>query len=238
MLAFFWQERYWVLKCLIHPRQRCNVAMHANSDANRAGRMAVALRLEAVTIAWMIVEAAVSIGAGVTAKSLLLVAFGVDSLIELVSACLLYCRLSREAQAVAGGNASVGAAERRTAKIGGYLLYALALYVVVQSIYGLSHRYSAEESWWGIAITVIAALGMPMLAKAKLRVADEIRSRALRADAVGTLTCGYLGVATLAGLLANAFLHWWWLDSVAALLLVPFLANEGREAIRGKCCNS
>ena len=108
--------------------------------------MAVALRLEAVTIAWM-VEAAVCIGAGVAAKSLLLVAFGVDSLVELGSACLLYWRLSREARTVPGGDASVEAVERRTAKIGGYLLYALGLYVIVQSIYGLSHRYSAKESW-------------------------------------------------------------------------------------------
>ena len=192
--------------------------------------MAVALRLEAVTIAWMV--EAVCIGAGVAAKSLLLVAFGVDSLVELGSACLLYWRLSREARTVPGGDASVEAVERRTAKIGGYLLYALGLYVIVQSIYGLSHRYSAKESWWGIAITVVAAVGMPIVAKAKLRLADEIGSRALRADAAETLTCGYLAVATLAGLLANAILRWWWLDSVAALLLVPFLVKEGREAIK------
>ena len=79
---------------------------------------------------------------------------------------------------------------------------------------------------------MVAAVGMPIVAKAKLRLADEIGSRALRADAAETLTCGYLAVATLAGLLANAILRWWWLDSVAALLLVPFLVKEGREAIK------
>jgi len=210
--------------------------MNANTNANRSDGMAVALRLEAVTIAWMVVEAAVAIGAGLAAKSLLLIAFGVDSLIELGSACLLYWRLSRESRAVPGSEASLEVIERRTAKIGGYLLYALALYVLVQGVYGLLHGHSAQNSWWGIAITTIAALGMPILAKAKLRIADEIGSRALRADGIETLTCGYLAIATLVGLLANALLRWWWLDSVAALLLVPFLVKEGREAIKGECC--
>jgi len=112
----------------------------------------------------------------------------------------------------------------------------LALYVFVQSIYGLFNGHSAETAWWGVAVTAIAAFGMPVVAKAKLRLAEAIDSRALRADAVETLTCGYLAIATLGGLLANALLHWWWLDGVACHCLVPFLVKEGREAIRGECC--
>ena len=85
----------------------------------------------------------------------------------------------------------------------------------------------------------MAALGMPILARAKIRVADQIGSKALRADAMETFTCGFLSWVLLAGLVGNALLHWWWLDSVAALMLVPFLVKEGREAIAGGCsCRS
>ena len=192
--------------------------------------------MEALTIAWMIVEAAASIAAGVLARSLLLIAFGVDSGIELLSASVLYWRLRREAQAKPGEEAAVERLERRTARFGGYLLYALALYVLVQAGSGLWRRGAAETSWLGIAVAVVAALGMPVLARAKIRVAAEIGSRALRADAMETITCGYLSWVLLAGLVANALLHWWWLDSAAALVLVPFLIKEGREAIAGECC--
>lgn len=195
-----------------------------------------ALRLEAISIAWMIVEAGVAIGAGVIAHSVLLLAFGVDSGIELLSAGALYWRLDREARARPGDEAAVERIERRTARFAGWLLYALALYVVVQAGYGLLKRSAAEGSWLGIGIAVAAALGMPVLARAKIRVAEEIGSRALRADAMETVTCGYLAWVLLAGLLANALLHWWWLDSAAALVLVPLLMREGREAITGDCC--
>jgi divalent metal cation (Fe/Co/Zn/Cd) transporter len=198
-----------------------------------------AIRLEAITIVWMGIEAGVSIGAGVVARSVLLLAFGTDSMIELISALVLLHRLRTEVDASAGSEERVEALERRTSRIAGYLLYALALYVVLQSLYGLLHRQAAERSMVGIAVAVAAAVGMPLLAKAKIRVAEEIGSRALRADAMEAITCGYLSWVLLAGLAANALLHWWWLDSVAALALVPFLLKEGREAITGQCgCGS
>ena len=204
-------------------------------SVSRADRMRVALRLEGLTLAWMVIEASVSIGAGVLAHSVLLSAFGVDSIIELVSAGLLYFRLSREAKAESADMASVDVLEQKASRIGGRLLYLLALYVVLQSGYGLLHRHAAETSLAGLAVAVVAAFGMPVLAKAKLRIADEIGSKALRADAMETFTCGFLSWVLLAGLGANSLLHWWWLDSVAALVLVPFLIKEGREAISGDC---
>lgn len=194
-----------------------------------------ALWLEGLTIVWMVAEASGSIAAGVSARSVLLLAFGIDSVIELVSAILLYWRLTREARAAADTVDQLEALERRTARISGYLLYALATYVVLQAGHGLLHRHTAENSWLGLAIATVAALGMPILAKAKLRVAADIGSRALRADAMETFTCGYLSWVLLAGLGANALFHAWWLDSVAALILVPFLIKEGREAISGGC---
>lgn len=211
-----------------------------SGTATRANRMQVALRLEALTLVWMVLEASGSLGAGIIAHSVLLLAFGADSIIELASAALLYHRLSKEAHAMPGSDiAGIAALEEKASRISGWLLYALALYVVLQSGYGLLHRHTAETSFLGLAVAVIAALGMPILARAKLRIADEIGSKALRADAMETFTCGFLSWVLLAGLGANALLHWWWLDSVAALVLVPFLIKEGREAISGECgCSS
>ena len=197
--------------------------------------MQAALRLEVLTIGWMLIEASVSIGAGAMAGSVLLLAFGVDSVIELISASVLFHRLRKEANGAGNDEAEIEALEHRAARIAGYLLYALAAYVVLQSGYGLLHRHTAETSWVGLSVALVAALGMPVLAKAKIRVADRIGSKALRADAMETFTCGFLSWVLLAGLAANALLHWWWLDSVAALVLVPFLIKEGREALTGEC---
>ena len=195
-----------------------------------------ALRLEALTIVWMLVEAAVSVGAAMMARSVLLASFGIDSGIELVSACALYWRLRREANATTDEDTLVQATERRVARLSGYLLHALGAYVVVQSAYGLLHRHAAEASAWGLAVTAVAAVGMPFLARAKLRLADKIGSRALRTDAMEALTCGYLSWLVLGGLAANALLRVWWLDSAAALVLVPWLVKEGRGALAGEGC--
>ena len=197
--------------------------------------MQAALRLEVLTIGWMLIEASVSIGAGAMAGSVLLLAFGVDSVIELISASVLFLRLRKEANGAGNDEAEIEVLEHRASRIAGYLLYVLAAYVVLQSGYGLLHRHMAETSWVGLSVALVAALGMPVLAKAKIRVADRIGSKALRADAMETFTCGFLSWVLLAGLAANALLHWWWLDSVAALVLVPFLLKEGREAITGEC---
>ncbi len=210
------------------------MSITAGESALEAGLRA-GLRLEAVSIAWMVVEAAVSVGAGIAAGSLLLVAFGVDSVIELVSAAVLFWRLRQQAIGKLPDEAVVGALEQKASRIAGFLLYALSLYVVVQALYGLTHERHAEISWPGIGIALVAAFGMPLLAKAKIRVADRIGSRALRADAMETFTCGYLSWALLAGLVANAILHWWWLDGAAALAVVPLLIKEGREAVTGEC---
>lgn len=200
-----------------------------------AARMRPALRLEAVTLLWMIVEAAASIGASIAASSLLLMAFGADSIVELISAGVLFWRLSREAQSGSDEEETIEAVERRAARIGGILLYALSLYVVLQAAYGLTHRQRAETSWLGMGVALVAALGMPILAKAKIRAADAIGSFALRADAMETFTCGYLSWVLLAGLAINALLHWWWLDAIASLAIVPLLLKEAREALSGGC---
>ena len=211
--------------------------MHFNSlkaVISRAANVRLALRLGTLTIVWMVIEALGSVGAGVIAGSLLLMAFGVDSVIELISACLLLGRLRKEEE-VSQDDPSVEVLEQKVSRTSGYLLYALSAYVVLQVIYGLTHQHKAETSWLGMAIAFAAAFGIPILARAKIRVADQIGSRVLRADAMETFTCGYLSWVLLAGLAVNALLHWWWLDAAASLVIVPFLLKEAREAFRGEC---
>ena len=202
---------------------------------NNAMDIRYGLRLEATTIVWMVVEAVASIVAGVVAGSLLLVTFGADSIIELMSAVVLFHRLWQQYRARHADEAVLEALERRTGRISGYLLYVLCVYVVLQAVLGLTHRHQAETSFLGMAVAIAAAVGMPILARAKRRVADRINSPALHADAMETFTCGYLSWVLLAGLAANALLHWWWLDAAASLVIVPLLLREAKEAISGEC---
>ncbi|SRR5260370_20239030 len=191
-----------------------------------------AVRLEIITIIWMVIEAAVAVGAGIAAGSLLLVAFGIDSGIELTSAIVVFRRFRFELnQKLQSDLRNARDVERKTARIAGYLLLLLSAYVVVQALFGLITRHAAETSPVGIAVAVIAAFGMPFLAKAKLRVADRIESRSLRADAMETFTCGYLAWVLLIGIVLNAVTHWWWIDSVASLAIVPLLIREGWESV-------
>jgi len=206
----------------------------------RAADLKFALLLTYITLAWMTIEGAASLLLGWASKSLLLEAFGIDSVIELFSAGVLLWRLQVESRGRADA-ARVEAVERRASGWIGYTLYFLVLYVVFNSAYGLfvAHRVTdTHESVWGIVIGLIAKIGMPILAGFKLKVAARLNSRALRADAIESITCGYLSIVLMVGLAATWLFGWWWLDSVAALALIPFLIKEGRAAISGtECCS-
>lgn len=205
---------------------------------DRAADVRIALRLTYLTLGWMVIEGASALWLGAVSKSLLLEAFGFDSVVELFSASVLLWRLRVEA----GGRASearIEAVERRAARWVGYTLYGLAGFVVLNSAYGLFvlHRQvDTRESVWGIGIGLVAKIGMPLLAGFKLKVAARLNSKALRADAMEAITCGYLSVVLMIGLAVTRLLpSLWWLDSVAALALIPLLLKEGREAISGEC---
>jgi len=201
----------------------------------RAALIRRAFRLERLTIIWMILETAVAIGSGIVAHSLLLVAFGVDSVIELVSASVLIWRLSVELRR---GRAFSDAAERRASRIAGALLFALALYVVAGAAWGLLRRQGAEFSAPGLVLSVAAIPIMYVLSRQKLAVAEQLGSRALRADAVESITCGWLSFVVVIGLAAQLALGAWWVDSAASLAVVYFLVKEGREAWNGgECCD-
>src|SRR5436190_8231669 len=206
----------------------------------RADDVRLALLLTYITLGWMTIEGAASLLLGWASKSLLLEAFGIDSLIELFSASVLLWRLRIEASGRADEE-GVEAVEHRASRLVGYTLYFLVAYVVFNSAYGLfiAHRVTdTHESVWGILIGLVAKIGMPILAGFKLNVAARLNSRALRADAIESITCGYLSIVLMVGLAATWLFGWWWLDSVAALALIPFLIKEGRAAISGKkCCH-
>ena len=204
---------------------------------SRADAVRQALLLTYITLGWMTIEGAASLLLGWASKSLLLEAFGIDSVIELFSAAVLLWRLRIEASGTATSE-HVNFVERRAARLIGYSLYALIAYVIVNSGYGLfiaKRITDTHESVWGIVIGLDAKIGMPILAAYKLKVAARLNSRALRADAIESITCGYLSIVLMIGLAATWLLGWWWLDSVAALGLIPFLVKEARAAISGEC---
>jgi len=203
----------------------------------RSDDVQLALLLTYITIAWMTIEGAASLLLGWASKSLLLEAFGIDSVIELFSAAVLLWRLRVEASRPTTPE-HVNLVERRAARLIGYSLYALVAYVLFNYGYGLfivKRITDNHESVWGILIGVVAKIGMPILGGYKLKVAARLNSRALRADAVESITCGYLSIVLIIGLAATRLLGWWWLDSVAALALIPFLIKEARAAISDEC---
>jgi divalent metal cation (Fe/Co/Zn/Cd) transporter len=203
----------------------------------RSDDVRFALLLTYITLGWMTIEGAASLLLGWASKSLLLEAFGIDSVIELFSAAVLLWRLLVEASG-ATTLQRVDLVERRAARLVGYSLYALVVYVVFNSGYGLfiaKRITDTHESVWGIVIGLVAKIGMPILAAYKLKVATRLNSRALRADAIESITCGYLSIVLMIGLAATWLLGWWWLDSIAALALIPFLIKEAQEAISGEC---
>jgi divalent metal cation (Fe/Co/Zn/Cd) transporter len=204
-----------------------------SNGTERSALISQALRLEYVTLAWMVIEAAVAIGSGIAAGSLLLLAFGIDSLIELASAGVLLWRLNVELRR---GEVFAERAERTASRIGAVLLFALACYVVLGAGWKLWAHQAAEFSLPGLIVSAVAIPVMYILARRKLRLADALGSRALRADAVESITCGWLAFVVVTGLVAQLLLNAWWLDPLASLAVVWFLVREGREAWKGECC--
>ena len=200
---------------------------NAVPEAERAALVREAFRLEYFTFGWMVVEAAVAIGAGVAAQSITLLAFGIDSLIELASAGVLIWRLNVELRR---GQSFSESAERTASRIGGVLLFALAGYVMVAAGWGFWIREGQAFSWPGLLVALAAIPAMWVLSRRKLRIAAALGSRALRADAVESITCGWLSFAVVIGLMAQLVLGAWWIDSATSLVIVWLLVKEGREA--------
>lgn len=185
-------------------------------------------RVQAITIAWMGVEAAISLVAAWRAKSPALLAFGGDSAIELASAVVVLWRFR--------SNAASEHLERRAARIAGGLLFALAACVIASSVSTLLGHSDAKPSLLGIGILAAAAVLMPLLAREKGRLSAQTGSAAIRADAVESALCGYLSLIALLGVFVNSIWHIGWADPAAALVIVPLILREGQEVMQGRPC--
>jgi divalent metal cation (Fe/Co/Zn/Cd) transporter len=191
----------------------------------RAGR-----RLEYFTLGWNLIEAAVAVVAGLLAGSIALIGFGVDSVIESISGGVLLWRLQT--------HRADEQRERLALKLVGVSFLLLAAYVAFEAAETLLRREPPRVSLVGIVLSLASLVVMPLLARAKRRVAARLESRALHADSRQTDLCAWLSAILLGGLTLNALAGWWWADPVAALLMVPIIAREGIEALRGQARRS
>ena len=213
------------------------VAIRTAVTVTRAGveERALAARygrtLQYLTIAWNSAECAVALAAGFIAGSIALVGFGFDSAIEVTSSLAALWRLRWDADQVRRE-----AAERFTLRLIGTCFLLLAVYVAYDATQTLRQRHASEQSTVGIVLAALSLIVMPTLAHFKRRVASRLGSGALEAEARQTRVCAYLSAILLAGLGLNAWLGWWWADPVAGLLMVPLIAWEGLEAVRGRTC--
>lgn len=199
----------------------CDAGCGGETRFHRTGR-----RLEIFTIAWNSLEGLVSIVAGALAGSASLVGFGVDSAIESSSGAVLLWRLADHGEA----------RERLAQRLVAVCFVLLAGYVVWDAGTDLWLRQPPDPSWVGIAIAALSLIVMPILARAKRRVAGGLGSSAMAADARQTDLCVYLSAILLLGLGANAILGWWWADPVAALAMVPLILFEARRSWQGEHC--
>jgi len=205
----------------------------------RAGQVRLGVWIELVTLVWMVIEASVALSVGFATRSVSLQGFGLDSIVELIAGGILLWRLLVEQHG--GSTERIETAERRASWVTAISLFALAVYIVGDSAFALVTRTQPEASWWGVGLAITAAIIMPLLWQGKLRVAKQIGSAALKADAACSVTCAYMALTLLAGLLLNRLFGWWWADPLAALALVYFLVQEGCEALHeartGETCS-
>ncbi len=184
------------------------------------------LTLQRITVAWMLVECSAALVAAAQAHSVSLLAFGSDSVVELLSALVVLLQFSPASRL----------SPVRAARLCGGLLYVLAGIVSLIAVAGLSLHLPTETSRLGIVVTAGALLLMPVLARRKRKAAHQLNSHALRADSVQSATCAYLAAITLTGLVLRLLLGFRWLDPLAALAAVPILLIEARRARRGHVC--
>ena len=203
--------------------------MTATASVTRSRAVRRGQRLTWATLGYNSLEGLLSVGAGLVAGSVALIGFGVDSFIEVTASVAAIWRLGLDAEA----HRRVFA-ERRALRVIGWCFFALAAYVAVDATRSLISRTVPDESLVGIAIAAVSLVVMPLLARAKRNVATALASQAIRAEARQTDICMYLSAILLGGLGLNAVFGWWWADPIAALGMVPFIAREGREALRGR----
>ncbi len=203
-----------------------------NEPAVPTGDLAAAIRagrhIEYVSLGWTSLEAAAGITAGILAGSVALIGFGADSVIEMASSSILLWRLD---------HASGRQRERTALRLVGVGFLLLAVYVGWEATESLVKHQPPAVSYFGIVFSALCLVVMPLLARAKRRIAVRLGSGALAADSRQSAICGYLAAILLGGLGLNALFGWWWADPVAALAMLPIILKEGFEALRGEVCD-
>lgn len=205
--------------------------MAVASVGNRERLIRQGQRLEYFTIGYNSLEGLVSIVAGAIAGSVSLVGFGLDSLIEVTSGSALLWRLHHD-----WNPSQRERAERQTLRLVGWCFLVLACYVLFESGSSLIRHEAPARSVAGILIAALSLVVMPVLARAKRRIAAGIGSAAMHADSRQTDFCTYLSAILLGGLVLNAMAGWWWADPVAGLVMVPIIGKEGSDSLKGKSC--
>jgi divalent metal cation (Fe/Co/Zn/Cd) transporter len=180
--------------------------------------------------AWHLIECAIALAAGLSAGSIALVGFGVDSLIEGLAGFVIIWLFT-------GARLHSDAAEQRAQRLIALSYFLLAAYVAVESLRDLASGNHPGASWIGIGLAAVTAPTMPLLARAKKRVGRELNSSATVSEAGQNMICAYLSIALLAGLLLNALAGLWWADPAAALVIAAVALREGRESWRGETCD-
>ncbi len=201
------------------------------TSANRQASALQGKRLEYFTVAWNSLEGLVAVIAGAMAGSISLISFGIDSFIEVTSGIVLLWRMAVDADAEKRESN-----ERLSLRIVGVCFLALAAYVSYKALSDLVERRAPGHSIPGIVLACASLVVMPLLARAKKKVAHELGSLAMEADARQADFCVYLSAILLTGLLLSLVLGWWWADPVCALIMVPIITNEGLQALRNKVC--
>jgi divalent metal cation (Fe/Co/Zn/Cd) transporter len=208
-----------------------NGIVATTSTPNRRELVRRGQRLEYFTIGYNSLEGLVSIVAGAMAGSVSLIGFGLDSIIEVTSGAALLWRLHHDLN-----HSRRERVERATLRIVGGLFIALAAYIAYESCSTLAGHKAPERSIPGIIVAALSVIAMPLLARAKRRVAAGIGSGAMQADSRQTDFCTYLSAILLGGLLLNAVAGWWWADPVAGLVMAPIITKEGVDGLRGEAC--
>jgi divalent metal cation (Fe/Co/Zn/Cd) transporter len=177
----------------------------------------------------MTIEGIVGVIAGVIAGSVALTGFGLDSAIEGAASVIVIWRFS-------GGRELSRSAERRAQKAVAISFFLLAPYLVAEGSYALASSAAPETSWLGIGVSIASLIAMPLLARAKARLGEQLDSRATAGEGAQNLLCAYMAAGVLAGLLANTAFGWWWLDPVIALGIAALAVHEGLETWQGDSC--
>jgi divalent metal cation (Fe/Co/Zn/Cd) transporter len=213
----------------------CETSCQPEQPSLRPAAVRRALRVQFLTVGWNLVEGVIAVSAALLAGSVALLGFGIDSFVECSSALIMIWRLRAERDHRLAG-ARLEAIEHRARRLVAGSLFLLAAYVAFDAVQTLWSGDRPSFSLIGVVLLSVSIAVMLWLARAKQRVARELGSEAMEADAFQTTACWWLSLAALLGIGLNGLLGWWWADPLAALAIAVFVTREGREAWKGRAC--